>query len=94
MDFQSAMETFAEAWMAANTKSRPGSSDHQSERWCRVQEPRVPCLLPTRAGGHHLCSAAPQTHVAAKEPLLIGNRRDSNTTRVVRELGGAGAGRR
>lgn len=29
MDFQSAMETFAEAWMAANTKSRPGSSDHQ-----------------------------------------------------------------
>lgn len=36
MDFQSAMETFAEAWMAANTKSRPGSSDHQvrGERCC------------------------------------------------------------
>lgn len=27
MDFQSAMETFAEAWMAANTKIRPDSSD-------------------------------------------------------------------
>lgn len=29
MDFQSAMETFAEAWMAANTKSRADSSDPQ-----------------------------------------------------------------
>ncbi|XP_037786483.1 uncharacterized protein LOC119582340 [Penaeus monodon] len=31
MDFQSAMETFAEAWMAANTKSRADSSDPQRE---------------------------------------------------------------
>lgn len=34
MDFQSAMETFAEAWMAANTKARPDSSDHQVRRKC------------------------------------------------------------
>lgn len=64
-----------------------------------MQEPRVPCLLHTRAGRHHLCSAAPQTHVVAKEPLLIENRRGTNITRVVRELGGVataemkGAGR-
>jgi hypothetical protein len=27
MDFQSAMETFAEAWVAANTKGVPGGSN-------------------------------------------------------------------
>ena len=29
MDFQSAMETFAEAWMAANTKTRTENSEPQ-----------------------------------------------------------------
>ena len=29
MDFQSAMETFAEAWMAANTKIRPELNETQ-----------------------------------------------------------------
>ncbi|XP_042217653.1 homeobox protein dve-1-like isoform X2 [Homarus americanus] len=52
MDFQSAMETFAEAWMAANTKSRPDSSDPQREGSAERTNGRSEEVTPREPAAH------------------------------------------
>ncbi|KAK8382283.1 hypothetical protein O3P69_015307 [Scylla paramamosain] len=85
MDFQSAMETFAEAWMAANTKSRPGSSDHQREGSAERTNGRPEEVTPRESAAHLTNGDSPNR----QSPVLLARDSERGTVELrERLLGG------